>query len=167
MIGTLEVTVTWFWLNIPPAVLFFLAWTLIPLRMVFRHPDTVPGVRARDEPRPTAQRRPWPVPLPLPASPRQPSLPICLTAVASKPSLAITSCRPTGSLTVPDPAAAPLLVQVAADPVGGPLPQRRTCAGKGGLSLRPPRRRGRHPRRLVLRQPGYAAFPARASKHHH
>ena len=39
------------------------------------------------------------------------------------------------------------LVQVAADPVGGPLLQRRTCAGKGGLSLRPPRRRGRQPRR--------------------
>jgi hypothetical protein len=49
MRDTLEVTVTWFWLNIPPAVLFFLAWTLIPLRMVFRHPDTVPGVPARDE----------------------------------------------------------------------------------------------------------------------
>jgi hypothetical protein len=49
MRDTLEVAVTWFWLNIPPAVLFFLAWTLIPLRMVFRHPDTVPGVPARDE----------------------------------------------------------------------------------------------------------------------
>jgi hypothetical protein len=52
MRDTLEVTVTWFWLNIPPAVLFFLAWTLIPLRMVFRHPDTGPGVPARDEPPP-------------------------------------------------------------------------------------------------------------------
>jgi hypothetical protein len=52
MRDTPEVTVTWFWLNIPPAVLFFLAWTLIPLRMVFRHPDTVPGVPARDEPPP-------------------------------------------------------------------------------------------------------------------
>lgn len=40
---------TWFWLNIPLAALFFLAWTLIPLWMVVRHPDTGPGVPARDE----------------------------------------------------------------------------------------------------------------------
>jgi hypothetical protein len=33
---------TWFWLNIPLAALFFLAWTLIPLWMVIRHPDTGP-----------------------------------------------------------------------------------------------------------------------------
>jgi hypothetical protein len=52
MRDTLEATVTWIWLNIPAAVLFFLAWTLIPLRMVFRHPDTVPGVPAPDEPPP-------------------------------------------------------------------------------------------------------------------
>ena len=31
-----------------------------------------------------------------------------------------------------------------------PAGRRGWCAGKGGLSLRPPRRRGRHPRRLVL-----------------
>jgi hypothetical protein len=49
MRNELEVTVTWFWLNIPFAVLFFLAWTLIPLWMVFRHPDTGPGIPARDE----------------------------------------------------------------------------------------------------------------------
>lgn len=40
------------------------------------------------------------------------------------------------SLTVLDPAAAPLLVEVAAGPGGGPLLQRHTCADKGGLSLR-------------------------------
>jgi hypothetical protein len=45
----LEVTVTWFWANIPLAVLFFLAWTLIPLWIVFKHPDTGPGIPARDE----------------------------------------------------------------------------------------------------------------------
>jgi hypothetical protein len=44
---------TWFWLNIPPAVLFFLAWTLIPLWMVVRHPDTGPGIAAPDEPAPS------------------------------------------------------------------------------------------------------------------
>jgi hypothetical protein len=48
-------------------------------------------------------------------------------------------CRPAGSLTALDPAAAPLLVQVAANPAAGPLLQ-RTYAGKGALSLRPPRR---------------------------
>ena len=37
---------TWFWLNIPLAVLFFLAWTLIPLWMVLRHPDAGPGIPA-------------------------------------------------------------------------------------------------------------------------
>ena len=31
---------TWFLLNMPLAVLFFLAWTLIPLWLVSRHPDT-------------------------------------------------------------------------------------------------------------------------------
>lgn len=40
---------TWFWLNIPLAALFFLAWTLIPLWMVVKHPDTGPGIPARDE----------------------------------------------------------------------------------------------------------------------
>ena len=32
----------WFWLNIPLAALFFLAWTVIPLWMVIKHPDTGP-----------------------------------------------------------------------------------------------------------------------------
>lgn len=31
---------TWFLLNMPLAALFFLAWTLIPLWLVSRHPDT-------------------------------------------------------------------------------------------------------------------------------
>jgi hypothetical protein len=35
---------SWFWLNIPLATLFFLAWTLIPLWLVFKHPE--PGPRA-------------------------------------------------------------------------------------------------------------------------
>lgn len=30
---------SWFWLNIPPAALFFAAWSGIPLWMVLRHPD--------------------------------------------------------------------------------------------------------------------------------
>jgi hypothetical protein len=47
--NALEVTVAWVWLNIPLAVLFFLAWTLIPLWIVFKHPDTGPGIPARDE----------------------------------------------------------------------------------------------------------------------
>jgi hypothetical protein len=47
--GTLEVTMTWFWMNIPLASLFFLAWTLIPLWMVFKHPDTGRGIPAGEE----------------------------------------------------------------------------------------------------------------------
>ena len=35
---------TWFLLNMPLAVLFILAWTLIPLWLVSRHPDTPPGI---------------------------------------------------------------------------------------------------------------------------
>jgi hypothetical protein len=38
--------VTWFWMNVPLASLFFLAWTLIPLWLVFKHPDTGPGIPA-------------------------------------------------------------------------------------------------------------------------
>lgn len=34
----------WFWLNIPLATLFFVAWTLIPLWLVLKHPE--PGPRA-------------------------------------------------------------------------------------------------------------------------
>ena len=30
---------SWFWLNVPLAVLFFAAWTGIPLWMVLSHPD--------------------------------------------------------------------------------------------------------------------------------
>lgn len=43
----------WFWMNIPLAVLCFLAWTLIPLWMVFKHPDTGPVIPARDAPPPS------------------------------------------------------------------------------------------------------------------
>jgi hypothetical protein len=50
MSSTLEATMTWFWMNIPLAVLFFLAWTLIPVWMVFKHPDTGPGIPARGAP---------------------------------------------------------------------------------------------------------------------
>jgi hypothetical protein len=35
---------SWFWLDVPLAVLFFAAWSGIPLWMVLRHPDR------RDEP---------------------------------------------------------------------------------------------------------------------
>ncbi len=34
----------WFWMNIPLDAAFFLAWTLIPLWMVIKHPDA----RGRD-----------------------------------------------------------------------------------------------------------------------
>lgn len=44
---------TWFWMNVPLAILFFLAWTLIPLWMVFKHPDTGPGVPTGDVPPPS------------------------------------------------------------------------------------------------------------------
>ena len=37
---------TWFWLNIPLAALFFLAVTMIPLWLVIRHPDTRSGAAA-------------------------------------------------------------------------------------------------------------------------
>jgi hypothetical protein len=84
--STLEVTMTWFWMNIPPAVLFFLAWTLIPLWMVVRHPDTGPGIPAREAPPanraaattagPTPVSRPSTsaVPAHLPDSPRKEAL---------------------------------------------------------------------------------------------
>jgi hypothetical protein len=32
----------WFWLNVPPAALIFLAMTLIPLWLVIKRPDTGP-----------------------------------------------------------------------------------------------------------------------------
>ena len=40
---------TWIWLNIALAVPFFLATTLIPLRMVHKDPDADPGVPATNE----------------------------------------------------------------------------------------------------------------------
>lgn len=40
---------TWFLLNIPLAALVFLAWTLIPLWLTFKHPDTGPGTPATAE----------------------------------------------------------------------------------------------------------------------
>lgn len=33
---------TWFWLNVPLATLFFAAWSGIPMWMVLRHPDRHP-----------------------------------------------------------------------------------------------------------------------------
>jgi hypothetical protein len=38
----------WFWLNIPLATMFFLAWTLIPLWMVIKYPDQGPPVPGPD-----------------------------------------------------------------------------------------------------------------------
>lgn len=32
----------WFWLNIPLTAAFFLAWSVIPVWLVLRHPDTGP-----------------------------------------------------------------------------------------------------------------------------
>lgn len=39
----------WFLLNMPLAALFFLAWTLIPLWLVFRYPDTGPDTATQDQ----------------------------------------------------------------------------------------------------------------------
>jgi hypothetical protein len=33
----------WFWMNIPLMVVFFAAWTGIPLWLSLRHPDTGPS----------------------------------------------------------------------------------------------------------------------------
>ena len=67
----------WFWINIPLAALFFLAWTLIPLWMVFKHPDTGPGLAARDEH--PASDAPAAMAGPAPASgPSTPAIPACL-----------------------------------------------------------------------------------------
>ncbi len=43
----------WFWMNVPLMVLFFLLWTLVPLRMVLKHADTDTRTAApdRDQPR--------------------------------------------------------------------------------------------------------------------
>lgn len=38
----------WIWMNIPLCALFFLAWTLIPLWMVIKHPDAGPGTAMPD-----------------------------------------------------------------------------------------------------------------------
>jgi hypothetical protein len=34
---------SWFWLNIPLAAVFFAAWTAIPLWIVLKHPDRGPA----------------------------------------------------------------------------------------------------------------------------
>lgn len=68
---------TWFWMNIPLAVLFYLAVTLIPLWMVFKHPDTGPGIAARDEHAPSDA--PAAMAGSAPASvPSTPAIPACL-----------------------------------------------------------------------------------------
>lgn len=41
---------TWFWLSIPLATLFFLTWTLIPLWLVLKHPDAGPDIRTPERP---------------------------------------------------------------------------------------------------------------------
>lgn len=40
----------WFWMNIPPMVVFFAALTGIPLWLTFRHPDTGPITLAAASP---------------------------------------------------------------------------------------------------------------------
>ncbi len=39
----------WFWMNVPFAALCFLAWTLIPLWIVIKRPDTGPAIPAPDK----------------------------------------------------------------------------------------------------------------------
>ena len=38
---------SWLWLNIPLAAVFFLATTMIPLWLVIKHPDSRPETAAR------------------------------------------------------------------------------------------------------------------------
>ncbi len=38
---------SWFWLNIPLAAVFFLATTMIPLWLVIKHPDSRPETAVR------------------------------------------------------------------------------------------------------------------------
>ena len=59
---------TWYWLNIPLAAVFLLAWTLIPAWIVIRHPDTTP--RAPHPDGPAAGHLPAAAaPAPLPTAP--------------------------------------------------------------------------------------------------
>jgi hypothetical protein len=61
---------TWLWLNVPLMLLFWLAWTLVPLWLVIRHPDTRPGAGVHGEHAPrrpvasTADPAPAPGPVP-------------------------------------------------------------------------------------------------------
>jgi hypothetical protein len=66
-----------------------------------------------------------------------------------------------------DPAAPPLLVQVAADPAGGPLLSAARAPAKAACLC--VRRAGEAVTHAgwYYQQPGYVAFPAKASKHHH
>lgn len=40
----------WLFVNLPIAAVFFLAYSLIPLWLVIKHPDTGPSTPARTEP---------------------------------------------------------------------------------------------------------------------
>jgi len=40
----------WLWINVPLMVMFFAAWTGIPLWLSFRHPDTGPATLAASTP---------------------------------------------------------------------------------------------------------------------
>jgi hypothetical protein len=69
-----ETDMNWFWLNIPLATLIFLVMTVIPIWLVFRHPDTGPQTsgparRAAGGPARRAASSPAaaPVPVPVPA----------------------------------------------------------------------------------------------------
>jgi hypothetical protein len=44
--------VNWLWLNAPLAAVFYLAMTVIPLWLVFKHPDTRPASADPDGPKP-------------------------------------------------------------------------------------------------------------------
>lgn len=55
---------TWFWLNIPLATVFFLAWTLVPAWLVIKHPDTGPRPPRPPRPHRPAARRVTAAPAP-------------------------------------------------------------------------------------------------------
>ena len=84
----------WFWMNIPLDAAFFLAWTLIPLWMVIKHPDA----RGRDSHINT-------VPDPMQAAP--PARPaIQPEAARHKPAQGPPVQAPTLTAKPPDPAPA-------------------------------------------------------------
>jgi hypothetical protein len=49
---------TWLWISAPIAAIFFLGYTIIPIWLVFRHPDTGPAQAVRAQAGQPQARRP-------------------------------------------------------------------------------------------------------------